>query len=221
MKHLCNERRAVLTQQATYANSDGGSIKVSAETVGKALGISRWTVQRRLTELKALGFLKDGERDTFYKTKNRTIDITAVVAAGVKSHGADTTKPPVANKKPHGADRQPHGADTQEQVVQIAQAHGADRQPHGADSLTLTTVPVPSPKPSEPSQDRCGRAGVLGITSGSAALLTQPPTLDGGIVTETVSQTGRWKVTRLHTGKASVEPSGASVEPSGLSGVRQ
>ena len=143
MTHLCRERRAVLTQMSTYANGDGSSIKVSAETIGKALGISRWTVQRRLADLKALGFLKDGERDTIFKTKNRTIDIAAVVKAPVadtKPDGADTAKSHGADTKPPVADRPPHGADTQVQVVQIAQAPVADRPPHGADSLTLTTV---------------------------------------------------------------------------------
>jgi hypothetical protein len=77
---LCWTRRAVLQRLAIAANQNGASISLSVERIANAIGISRATAFRRLDDLRALGFMQDGELNPRYHcTRVRRIDVTRVL----------------------------------------------------------------------------------------------------------------------------------------------
>ena len=77
-KLLCSARRTLLMQLATYADGDGSSIKPSVNTLARDLGWSGRTVNRRLRDLKTLGYVADKGTDEYHLTKIRAIDIASV-----------------------------------------------------------------------------------------------------------------------------------------------
>jgi hypothetical protein len=77
---LCWMRRAVLQRLSLAANQNGASISLSVDRIANAVGISRATTFRRLDDLRALGFMQDGELNPRYHwTRIRRIDVARVL----------------------------------------------------------------------------------------------------------------------------------------------
>lgn len=78
VRHLCQQRRAVLMELKNYSNSDGSSITVGVPSIAAALDVEQRTVFRRLDDLRELGFLVDDSRVAFDKPMRRHIDLARV-----------------------------------------------------------------------------------------------------------------------------------------------
>jgi hypothetical protein len=77
----CRLRLQLAQLLASYANPDGGSIKISVPTMVAALEISRSVVFELLADLKELGFLTDAGKSQFSGTTARTLQIDKMRAA--------------------------------------------------------------------------------------------------------------------------------------------
>jgi hypothetical protein len=77
---MCEERRKLLMQMASYSNGDGTGIWPSVQRLADETGMSPRTAHRLLNDLKTLGFLEDGELHGCYKTRIRSINVGKVKA---------------------------------------------------------------------------------------------------------------------------------------------
>ncbi len=77
---MCEERRKLLMQMASYSNGDGTGIWPSVQRLADETGMNRRTAFRLLNDLRTLGFLEDGELHGAYKTRIRSINVGKVNA---------------------------------------------------------------------------------------------------------------------------------------------
>ena len=77
---MCEERRKLLMQLASYADGNGTGIWPSVQRLADETGMNRRTAFRLLNDLRTLGFLEDGELHGAYKTRIRSINVGKVKA---------------------------------------------------------------------------------------------------------------------------------------------
>jgi hypothetical protein len=76
---LCHARRDLLVLLATYANTDGTSVRPAMEpTLTSELGWSRATIYRRLADLQALGFINETGRNEDTGIREWSIDLVVL-----------------------------------------------------------------------------------------------------------------------------------------------
>jgi hypothetical protein len=115
---VAKDRRAVAVQLATYANGDGSSVTVGIERLSLELGMPRRTLYRRISELKALGYLKNEGLVKEHGTARRRL-ILPELKTPEPSPGELPDSKPGAPVSPPTSTRQ---------VCQIEQAGVPDRQ---------------------------------------------------------------------------------------------
>jgi hypothetical protein len=92
-KHLSRQRRELAIQLSTYADADGTNIRPSVKTLMFQLEHSRATIYRTLKDLKALGYLLDGEIHVETGAKTRSLVVSKIMET--VSSAIDT--PPVSS----------------------------------------------------------------------------------------------------------------------------
>ena len=91
--HLSRQRKALVVILAKHANADGTRSFPSTITMAKALGVNRRTVYRLLADLRTLGFMSDGERHGFYKTRIRALNVSKMTPVTSSQGTGDILEP--------------------------------------------------------------------------------------------------------------------------------
>lgn len=138
---VCEQRRALALQLASYANPDGTSITTGRDRLLKETGWTLRTLARRLAELQALGILTRQGLTAEHGTARRRLTMPG---AGVPDSAAGVPDSGAAGVPDSGAGR-PDSTAPSQQVGQIAPENGAGVPPSVAQNRSSTANQNPPP----------------------------------------------------------------------------
>ncbi|MFZ3277616.1 MAG: hypothetical protein WA182_12005 [Candidatus Sulfotelmatobacter sp.] len=96
-RHNCEHRWILLNYLATFADADGGNVRPAVDRMAARHEVSRRTIFYYLDDLKTLGFINNGKLTGFKGTRNRSINVAAVLKA---VSVVQSSLPPVVQSSP-------------------------------------------------------------------------------------------------------------------------
>ena len=171
-RHNCEHRLMLLNYLATFADADGGNVRPAVDRMATRHEVSRRTIFRYLDDLKTLGFISSGKLTGFKGTRNRAINVAAVLKAAAVVPSSPSVVPSSQEQLCH---LRPAVVPSSPSVVPSSRENIAETREDGTQPSLQTVKDIPpSNRPSyEPAKNGSGGGSeeTLGATAPNPATM--------------------------------------------------